>query len=303
MKIVFTSCARYNKKHLQNEWLSIYDKDPDHLLLLGDNIYMDWGFRILQPKLRSIRYFKKRMQKMYDLQWSNPNFEKLRNHMNEKNGFHGIWDDHDCGWNNINVASLNERNKAKIAYSRQQLFEHFPLSKANNSIYYAHDTALARFIFLDNRTFSKKRSETFLGENQFAFIEEKLNHTKPITIICGGLTLSNGHENFSSKEKAYQRFCKLCNDAQSKVIYLAGDIHKNKFTSPNAGITTNGILPPFEIISSGIPVTFYRERKHNWAMLHMINENQVEVSFYKKGEKQLELSKNCTSQLNQYLLG
>lgn len=301
MKIAFTSCARYQRKHQQREWLRILNENPDHLFLLGDNIYMDWGIRVGHPAIRGVLYFKNRMKKMYDLQWSNSNFKKLIDHMTEKNGLHGIWDDHDCGWNNVKVGSLSERNKAKIEYSRQQFLNHFPNSKLHNSIYYSHDTDIARFIFLDNRTFNKKRHESFLGKTQFAFLEEKLNHDKPITFICGGLTLSHGTENFSKKEKAYHKFCKLVHDAESKIIYLAGDIHKNKFVNPISGIKTKDILPPFEIISSGIPITLFKERKHNWALLDIINENQIEVSFFKNGAKQNVLSEHCTSQLNQYL--
>ncbi len=300
MKIVFTSCARYTKRHQQKEWLKIHEENPDFLFLLGDNIYMDWGVMVYHPYFRNLRYFKRRMQQKYFDQWNNPNFKTLIDAMNLKNGLHGIWDDHDCGWNNVKVASLNPKNKAKIAHSKNQFFNHFPISKQHNSIYYAHDTALARFIFLDNRSFSKRGNEVYLGEEQLQFLEEKLIHNKPLTIISGGLTLGNGTEKFSTYKKEYQHFCELTSTCDSMVIYLAGDIHTNKFVAPTAGIKINGVLPPFEIISSGVPLTF-KERKHNWAMLEINNANEITVSFYKRGIKQEQLSQNCTEQLAKYL--
>ncbi len=302
MKIIFTSCARYTKRHTQNEWNKIQHENPDLLLLLGDNIYMDWGIHLYQPLIRGLNYFKRRMDKKYHLQWANISFKKLIDTMIQKNGLHGIWDDHDCGWNNIKVESLSAKNKEKVAYSRQQFFNKFPFSKNNNSIYYAHDTKSIRFIFLDNRSFSTKNkleNKVYLGKEQFDFLEQKLNHNKPITIICGGLTLSSGSEKFLNYEKAYHKFCQLTNNSPSKVIYLSGDIHKNTFVTSNEGVASANTKPPFEIISSG--VARGKNRKHRWTMLNVSNENHIEVSFFNKGNKEITKSNDCTEKLDTYL--
>jgi len=303
MKIIFTSCARYTKRHEQNEWHKIAAKNPDLLLLLGDNIYMDWGIRLYLPLVRSVPYFQRRMQKMYSRQWANIPFKKLLDKMIQKKGLHGIWDDHDCGWNNIKVGSLRaNKSKKKIAYSREQFFNKFPFSKKNKSIYYAHDTENIRFIFLDNRSFStkhRKADAVYLGKEQFAFLAQKLNHDKPITIICGGLTLSSGHEKFLNYQQAYDTFCQLTDQAPSKVIYLSGDIHKNTFVTSDEGIASNCTPPPFEIISSGIARG--KNRKHRWTMLEVSTENRIKVSFFNKGHKEIDKSKDCTTKLGYYL--
>lgn len=304
MKIVFTSCARYKETHDQKEWLNILDEDPDQLFLLGDNIYMDWAALAYKPLRKGLTYFKERMDKLYDEQWNNPNFKQLITQMKQKNGFHGIWDDHDCGWNNIKVASLtDEENKKKFKYSRKKFLDKFPFSKVNNSIYYAHDAGDVRFVFLDNRSFAtnkKAKKKVFLGEEQFQFLEDALSAEKAIIFICGGLTLSSGHEKFLNYEEDYKRFCNLVANSPSKVIYLSGDIHKNKFVTPNEGETINGLKPPFEIISSGVSKEF--ERKHRWCMLEIDNQGQVKVSFFNKGKKEDKKSDDCTTELMTYLL-
>ena len=113
MRIVFTSCIRYLDTHAQREWNTIREREPDHLFLLGDNIYMDWGIHWHEPKIKPISFFRARMRQMYNRQWSNANFKRIVNEMTLKNGFHGIWDDHDCGWDNVKVASLKETQNIK----------------------------------------------------------------------------------------------------------------------------------------------------------------------------------------------
>lgn len=304
MKIIFTSCIRYLASHQQLQWKEIADQQPDHLFLLGDNIYMDWGVHYREPMLKPYSFFTHRIRKMYKRQWSNPNFASLVNEMVQKDGFHGIWDDHDCGWDNVKVASINSTmNKKKIAYSRKQFFKHFPLSNKNNSIHYTYDTPHVRFIFLDNRTFATSRKvkhPTLLGEKQLIALKKELDHSKEITIVSGGLTLSSGGDNFLKYPTDYQKLCKIFNEASSKVIFLSGDIHRNDFIPPEKGVKMNGIQPPFEIISSGMYGGLVN-RNHRWCMLNIHDSTNITVTFHDNPKKRTSMGRECTESLMEYL--
>lgn len=103
MKIAFTSCTRIEDFPEQPRWLDILEEDPDILILLGDNIYMDYGLwgaePIGRPKHYSPEKFDRIQQGKYEKQMAEPHFKKLLDHMKAKNGFIATWDDHDFAWN------------------------------------------------------------------------------------------------------------------------------------------------------------------------------------------------------------
>ena len=53
MKIAFTSCCNIKQYPEQNWWNDISDQNPDYLLLLGDNIYMDYPPLI--PRVKKLK--------------------------------------------------------------------------------------------------------------------------------------------------------------------------------------------------------------------------------------------------------
>lgn len=110
-KIVFTSCMDAERVPDQPVWDQIRDEAPDVLMLLGDQIYMDWGdlggpeWRklITREPVEGLRAFATEMHRRYALQWAVPGFQALIC------GFAGradpsrllvTWDDHDYAWNN-----------------------------------------------------------------------------------------------------------------------------------------------------------------------------------------------------------
>lgn len=113
MKIVFTSCMDAERVPDQPIWDRIrLVEHPDVLMLLGDQIYMDWGLvhtnwrRHIEDHKRhdkGLTAFAEDMHRRYALQWSVPQFQQL------VCGFAGradpsrllvTWDDHDFAWNN-----------------------------------------------------------------------------------------------------------------------------------------------------------------------------------------------------------
>ncbi len=123
----------------------------------------------------------------------------------------------------------------------RRLFNKYMYGKENcdDDIYKYIDIPNARVIFLDNRFYAQKPSEndeyrTLLGEKQKAFLENALAHDLKYTFICSGLSLTNGHENFSKYTKEYEWFTNLISkeikEKGKNIISLSGgDIHKNGF--------------------------------------------------------------------------
>ncbi|HCR75744.1 MAG TPA: hypothetical protein DIW37_04935 [Chryseobacterium sp.] len=309
MKIIFTSCVRYEAFKEQPEWAQILDQNPDYLFLLGDNIYMDYGIAPFShepigcPENYSVQEFKSIMTKKYNNQFTLvPEFKNLVEKMKLKNGFFAIWDDHDFAWDNAKGATVSPEKK-KIS---QELFHKYLNCSTNLPYTYYHvDTPFARVIFIDNRTDSEEKGKDaqLLSNEQFEFIENKLQHDLKYTILCGGLTLTEGHENWTNYPSQLKKLCEMI-AKQNNVIFLCGDIHKNKFIKPKK-IENLNITTPVQIISSGMQVNYLglgipHDDKHNWCMLEL-KEDNIQVSFYNKHGHQKKKSEKATMFLNSYL--
>ena len=281
-KIAFTSCARYQSHVPQLAWDDIAAADPDILLLLGDQIYMDFGLwpftREYQgkPKHYSPAEFAAVMRRKYELQWSEPHFAALLKQMRAKNGLLGVWDDHDFAWNNAYGADTTLDATVGMAQKRElarALFHEFmACSPQPPELYGCVDTPQARIILLDNRYHATPltvEKPELMGQAQMDFLAAHLVHDRPYTLVAGGLTLTHSAENWSRYRNEFSRFKNLI-ASQQRVIYLGGDIHKNAFDAPNA----SGMPPCYEIISSGVCVNilglpFEFDRRRNWTLLEL----------------------------------
>jgi hypothetical protein len=302
MKIIFTSCIRYEAFNKQPNWNDIYNQDPDYLFLLGDNIYMDYGWKYISPEPNesprnfTASEFKKAMRKKYENQFSRvPEFKRLIDKMKAKNGFYAIWDDHDFAWND-SLGSIVCSDKKEI--SRNLFHEYTNCTTNHPHVYYHVDTPEARIIFIDNRFDAEKKGENskLISDEQFAFIKDKLEHNLQYTILCGGLTLTRGHENWGNYPKQLKDLCGVLKDRE-KVVFLAGDIHRNVFEKPIKLSKTELFTPP-QIISSGMYVNYLGlglpfDNKKNWTMLE-IDANNFQVSFYNRFGIQKRKSRNTT---------
>ncbi len=97
-------------------WTKIAEENPEVLLLLGDQIYMDWGIsrskrelcmRLvrdgLKGKQEGLQTYAEDMHNRYALQWAVPEFRALvRQLRNDRKKILVCWDDHDFAWNNAN---------------------------------------------------------------------------------------------------------------------------------------------------------------------------------------------------------
>lgn len=111
MKIAFTACMDAERMREQPVWDRIRGEQPDVLMLLGDQVYMDWGdlgasgwrTAIRREPVKGLEAFAVELHRRYALQWEVASFRAL------VTGFAGradpsrllvTWDDHDYAWNN-----------------------------------------------------------------------------------------------------------------------------------------------------------------------------------------------------------
>lgn len=281
IKIAFTSCARYEVFPEQPQWRDIENTDPDYLFLLGDQIYMDFGYwpfseeRNGTPEHYSKDKFERIMEEKYRRQWNEPNFKRLFDKMKAKNAVYGVWDDHDFAWDN----ALGSEVKLEIKQISRDCFHQWMDCSTNRPEVYCHiDIPGARVIFLDNRYYASKTS--LLGVEQFEFLADKLNHPQKYTFICAGLTLTHGGDNWSKYRSDYNKLCAMIENKKN-VVFLAGDIHRNAFTPPAANRNC------YEIVSSGLAINYFGlpfefDDRHNWGMIEF-DEDELIVRLNDKG--------------------
>lgn len=303
-RIAFTSCIRRKNKHdMQPQWQAIIDADPDYLLLTGDHIYMDFGYWPFsreythKPKSYSANEFRRIMQEKYELQWAEPHFKTLIDKMKAKNGLIATWDDHDFAWNNACGAQVPD----EIKTISRELFHHY-LGKPENDAYQSalnpqdlygfYDIPGARIIVLDTRFYAEeaclfKPDAKLLGDQQWQFLTQALQHTAPLTLIVSAISLTKGGENWQRYRKEYQKLQDLLRPIKGAIV-IAGDIHSNALLAPDKK------RPCYELIASGMAVNqlglpFGITDQRNWGLMDIDSEN-IAISLHsKRGKKSYQL--------------
>jgi alkaline phosphatase D len=273
MKIAFTSCMRIESFSEQQVWKQIAQEKPDYLFLLGDNIYMDFwegpfSSDLGEPEHWNDNKFETTMLAKYQAQWAEPNFKalflSLRQRQNMDGGVYGTWDDHDFAWNN---ACGVEVPSAKQAIARKLFNQFMQCNPSPDKMYYSvplknAGKIVGKAIFLDTRSYRDLpgKSGRLLGEEQFQFLKQELNHPHPLTILCAGTPMraSGGWKQY---HQDYSRFLDLI--GARKLVFLSGDIHDNSFIPPSHRSNL------FEIISSGAAIHKYgfTGKRRNYGIL------------------------------------
>ncbi len=291
-KIAFTSCARYHPQVRQTVWLDIAESDPDYLLLLGDQIYMDFGLWPFTPehqgwtKPLSVKEFASVMRSRYEQQWAVPEFAALLAQMRKKRGLLGVYDDHDFAWNNVYGADTLSHPEYLVSekrdVARAMFHEFMNCAPSPPNLHGVVDTEHARIILLDNRYYAtpaKSADPVLMGAEQMQFLSTALDHQLRYTLVAGGLTLTQSSECWSKYKREYGEFCTLVKG--KPVAYLGGDVHRNVFVPPAWNNP-----PCYELISSGASVgvlglPFEFDRRRNWTLLE-VNELCILVNQYDK---------------------
>lgn len=259
--IGFGSCADQNAPY--PVLLKIAERKPDVFCWLGDNIYGD------TQRMNVIR-------QKYNQLGCHEEFRKL----NEEAYFLAVWDDHDYGKND-GGKFYTKKKKSK------ELFLDFWCEPANSprrnragnydSKIVGKDGQRVQFIMLDTRTFRdplrlnvgsyvfginkkwknhyiplKRKSATFLGKEQWTWLEEVLREPADVRIIMSSNQFGisyNGYEAWANMPREREKFIELIKKTKANgVVFISGDVHWGELSK----IEVEDGYPLYDITSSGI---------------------------------------------------
>ena len=287
-KIAFVSCAYATYRPDQPAWQQILDQVPDLnlLLMLGDTAYMDWGQRWDLYALNKCYEEQSKIKAYRELIAKVPTL--------------AIWDDHDCGYNDIRGAEepeLVKQSRAQFDY-----WMGFAVNAGRPEMYAVYDKLPdVRILMLDcrsERTLPTAANPTMLGSAQEDWLWKQLDPARsvqrPITILANGVGFSEGGD--YDKVEAYTHFSEklrkelsfranspgVSGDYGRRALFLAGDIHRNAFKSfENERI--------YEAYSSGVACFIPKTEKvdqftpdrytDNWGLITIDTEN-VRIDFH-----------------------
>lgn len=240
MQIAITSCAKYKQFSIQPVWQEIQTSQPDVLLLLGDNVYIENNDPDSSADLAAD------LRVRYAEQLSEPNFRRLLGDMKNRNkDVMAIWDDHDSFGNDRggNEFPPDYRDTARAEFHRA-----FPYSTNLPEVYYRRDIGDVTFLLLDVRSYrddrrtNTKSRDAMLGAAQWLWLEAELANTNRFTIVASGTTIyPYKRECWDDFPKARDRMIALLKN-RSGVLFVSGDIHENQISGKD------GVI---EVVSSG----------------------------------------------------
>ncbi|MFM7331140.1 MAG: hypothetical protein ACKO1L_05695 [Brachymonas sp.] len=251
MKIAFTSCASRNLVRTQPIWDDILASQPDHVVLLGDNLYLDVpDFSIDQLQKMATWEFTEHLFVRYQQQLTEPRFRNLVSAPNIT--LHAFWDDNDFTWNDAMGAKLladpNQAEKVKISTNFMRAFRQALASKNlrtfpqrpdapefwqdwnSNAFTPLGKTSLAlepngrSWLHLtDRRTFRRKNDLLGTGQRH-QLSQDFASHPQALHIIAIGVAYSQGDcwENYSQDRQWLQG--EMIN---KNWLMLSGDLHAN----------------------------------------------------------------------------
>lgn len=244
------------------------EKKPTAFIFLGDNIYGDTdNMDTLRAK--------------YERFGAKKEFQQLA----ASTKILATWDDHDYGRNDAGkYYPYKDESKAIFL----NFFKEPALSerRKHKGIYHAEyiwaGDRVVQIILLDNRTFRSdllpydgknpvsqenyfykldysihsSKDSTFLGEEQWQWLEKELRQPADLRLICSGSQFGieyNGYEAWANYPHEQQRMLDMIKKTKAEgVIFLSGDVHYaeiSKMQSPT-------LYPIYDITSSGITSTW-----------------------------------------------
>jgi alkaline phosphatase D len=303
MRIAFTSCFSATLYSDQPVWGWIKARQPDHLVLLGDSIYLDFPPQGEHPKEAGDNDFAQLLFKLYSTQIRQPQFVNLVQSM-PSNRVWSIWDDHDFLWNDaLGAEELKnpiQRSKVKLSTAFQEAFRHALANKLkvgsfpeayNDITFWKPDqpalsipsVKLANDVYLhltDGRTYRTKASKreeeskrTLLGANQREQLGKAMaDHPAAIHILASGSTLADFKKSYPTDWHWL-----LSKASQFRSLVLSGDIHRNE-----SDMTSTIGYPLHEATSSGAAIrdaVVIGQDRRNYGLLD-INADTVTITLY-----------------------
>lgn len=263
-KIAFGSCG--HEDHDLPIFNRVVEHEPDLFVFLGDNIYGD---------TKNMETLKAKYQMLGD----KASFQKLKSNV----PIIATWDDHDYGWNDVGRHYEFKKESKEIFMD----FWEEPKNSARrdhegiyHSYIYPYGDKKLQVILLDNRTFRDNllshtdeyaddrryfyhldytphidSDSTFLGEAQWAWLEEELQKPADIRLIGSGSQFSieyNGYEAWANFPHEQKRLVDLVKKTKANgVIFITGDVHYSEISK-----LETDFYPIYDFTSSGLSSTW-----------------------------------------------
>jgi alkaline phosphatase D len=270
MRIAFTSC--FNARVFQNQpvWDWIGQKRPDHLVLLGDSVYLDAPMPTPSVQDMSEWEFTQHLYRLYALQLEQPQFNALIKSMG-RNKVWSIWDDHDFLWDDMAGAVANNdpmsRAKMMLSTAFQEAFRYTLANNLAPSTFPATANVVnpataplstpsvsvapgVQLHLTDGRTFrtfagwlTSQANRTIFGSAQRRRLTlEFEKHPDAVHVLASSSVIARAkldyHEDWHWIEAMAAKY---------KIIILSGDIHRNALETHQIP----GAHPLYEATSSG----------------------------------------------------
>lgn len=237
-------------------WQTLASKNPEYLLLIGDNVYADKAspttFQATDPEVLWKRYIDARLVIPFFFQ------QKLI-------PTHALWDDHDYGQGDGGM-SFKHRDASK------EIFDAFwaqDLSDDDWTKGYGVGGLLSlgdfNLYFLDGRSFrSDTKDGKHLGLDQTAWFYSKLREEATPSFIIKGDQFFGGYHKFESFEgnhpEDFQSFVTQLKEIKTPFVFLSGDRHMSEIMQFPRTLFGK---PSFEITSSPVHGKTFEENSNN----------------------------------------
>ncbi len=227
-RIAFGSCVFHTDTKI---FESILQAEPDLVLLLGDNIYIEPQDQAGEARIRD-RY--KRLL-------AAPGFQELL----QKSEVHAIWDDHDFGLNDADAgSSFQSISRPAFHWFRSRLSDgasktRMELMKApfgrDETIAYAVKNDRVTVVLTDNRSF-RRTAQGLSAEKRQVFSRKQLDWIKgilerpptPLVFLASGgalLPKRNEEESLWQSPHEWEELLESLQDSPASVFVLSGDTH------------------------------------------------------------------------------
>lgn len=261
LRLAVASCMNDVFSQDYKIWETLASKNPEYLLLIGDNVYTDAAspttIQVTDPDIIWQRYV--------DMRFNVPLYfhEKLI-------PVHGIWDDHDYGLKNGDSDFQYKKESREIfeAFFGQDLSnENWTKGPALSGLLNLGDFNL---YFLDGRSFRSSHPEGMhLGLDQSAWFYSKLREEGSPSLIIKGDQFFGGYHRFDSFEGShpndFSNFVSELKKISTPFVFLSGDRHLSEIMQFPRSLFGK---PSFEITSSPIQArTIVEDDNNPWRVV------------------------------------
>jgi len=265
-KIAFGSCGK--QYHPLSIFDTIVNHKPDLFIFLGDNIYADTdNMDTMRAKYQQFK--------------SKPTYQNLLKNV----PIIATWDDHDYGQNDIgrhykfkkeskenflnffNEPKNSERRKHEgiyTAYMYKFNGKKLQIILLDGRTFRDNQTLYTNEVEGDRRFFYEKEygktlnpDSTFLGKEQWVWLEKELQKPADIRLIGSGSQFGieyNAYESWANFPMEQQKMIDLIKKTKANgVLFLSGDVHYAEISK----MKVPGLYPIYDITSSGLSSTWH----------------------------------------------